>query len=839
MKKTTQHIGRKPHKAGRSPRMGSISRAGLWGLMLLGGLLLPSPAGADLKLQPDESHWEKEISKPEEFLTEEQLSTLSGQLLPQKPQVVVTVEQVDPPIILRADRIESDRNSKLNHFVGRLSISRGTEIITADRALWHDATNTAELAGNIKIVTPDFTIIAQRAVVNMDLRMAKIYDAQAFFPVRNYYFSGAVIERLGEKTLNIKNGTATTCDGPYPAWTIQADDLTVTEGGYATASGVSFNTRYAPIMAVPYFMFPVKNERQSGLLFPGVANSSRDGLTVGLPFFWASGENHDFTYTPVWRTERGLSNTLEGRYHFEHGQGIWQATYLNDHDPQRFYYRNDAKEQTARERYWVRAQNHWNFGEWDVNLNLDLASDPLYLAEFRSDFDGYYKSREAFSKSFGYTVNEYLDPLRSNTFFAQRTGYDTFFRGGVEYTDDLYSKDNHDTIQKLPSLQYNLVSRPLPKALGRGLGLSNLPRFSLEMRYDYFDRLSDTFSETDETGHRVRLNPSMFWSSPVGGFANFEMDADLDLTMYGLNGYRPHDRTVSGAREAARHDSREDRLTGSVTASLSTTLSKVYGGFGDAVAVRHQMSPTVSFSYVGAPNQSDLPYWDYYDRRLSRRTVKYGLLNTFVKKTPVVDDEGLESFDYFQFLKVGLWSSYEFKDNLEWAKKPEARYYSTDYFDRGAGPVELEVEAFFNPYLSARVVSGFDGRTGKVTSHDMSLKVSDKRGDSLTVTYDFDSPSTALGTRNFDDYEEIRADLALVFNDDWSADFSTRYDVRTGKGLESHARVMYRNQCYALGLLYSDTENDRRVGLVVDLLGFGSLNAGNQSLASAPEFFYR
>jgi len=774
-----------------------------------------------------------ENPEPGKVLAGGQMDTRSDPAAEPEDQVEITMVG-DPPIVIRANAIESDRNTQLNHFNGGVSITRGDEVITADRAVWNDATNTAEVAGNVKIVTPEFTMLAQRATINLDLQIAKIYDGRAFFPAQNYYLSGALIERLGEKTIHIKDGTATTCDGPNPAWTIEANSLTLTERGYATASGVSFKTSAAPVMALPYFVFPVKNERQSGLLFPSLANSSRDGFTIGLPIFWATGENHDLTYTPVWRSERGLSNTLEGRYRFENGKGIWQVTYLDDQDPQSYYYNNSSNRKEPSDRYWLRAQNSWRLGEWDVNLNLDLVSDPLYLAEFRNDLDGFFNSYRMFEQEFGYTVNEYLDSLRTNTLFAQKTNYDTFVRGTIEYTDNLYSEDNRDTIQRLPSLQYNLVSRPWPESLG--LGLSNLPRVSLGMNYDYFTRTSDEFSSTDETGHRVRINPSMNWSSPLAGLATLQLDGDLGLTMYAVDGYRISDSTAA-ARAAAQHDSRYNRLTGSMTASLSTTLGRIFeGGLGKAVATRHHITPTISYTYVETPeDQSDLPYWDPYDRRLPRRTVRYGLLNTFVSKTPVVDKTGQNAgFNYFQFLKIGLWSSYEFKNNLDWATKPYARYYTTDYFDRGAGPVELEIETFLNPYFSARLVSAFDGRTGKATSHDISFQAKDTRGDSLIVTYDFDSPTTSLGTRSsYQNYEELRADLSVVLNSEWAAAFSSRYDLRDGRSLETHARLSYQAQCYGIGLIYSDSDNDRRVGLVVDLLGLGSINYNAGGLTSS------
>ncbi|UQZ88649.1 hypothetical protein C4J81_05290 [Deltaproteobacteria bacterium Smac51] len=751
-------------------------------------------------------------------------------------QIEVLIEG-DTPIRVRADEIESDLDNHRNLFIGNVTIIRGGETLTAERALWQDGTNSVELSGSVKITTSEFVALAERAVVNLDLHLAKIYNGRAFFPEQNYYISGELIERVGEKTIQIKNGQATTCDGPEPSWTITADSLTVTEGGYATASGVAFNSKYMPLFYTPYFLFPVKNERQSGFLTPSIANSSRDGFSIGLPFFWATGENHDLTFIPVWRSDRGFSSTIEGRYRTDNGRGDWAVSYLSDNKPQHFTFNNTGQNKDTKDRYWLRGQNDWQVGDWDLHLDVDLVSDPLYLAEFRNDIDGFMASRNTFSQDFGRTLNEYLDPLRTNTFYAQKVDYDTYFRGALSYTDNLYSYDNRDTVQRLPSLYYAIVSRPLPESWGLFDGLINTPRFSLDTRYDYFYRTSDKNSETDEKGHRFQVNPSLSWSSPVGGLATLSLTGDLNFTLYSADGYRPY--YDSQDKRQAQHKNNYNRFEGEFEATLATTMSRVYGGGpGDSVATRHQITPTVSFNYVETPDQDEMPYWDTYDRRLSRRTVRYGLLNTFVSKTPLKDENGLDAgYDYFQFLKLGLWTSYEFADNLYWANNPRARYYTTDYFDRGAGPLEIDLEAYFNPYLSARILSAMDGRTAKFTSHDISLTLTDPRGDSLSVTYDYDSPTKAMGTREYQKYEELRGTLNINLTDEWSAGFYTRYDVQEGRNLESYASLRYQAQCYAVGLIYTDNENDRRVGLLVDLLGLGT-TSGAPSGLNAPRMTY-
>jgi lipopolysaccharide assembly outer membrane protein LptD (OstA) len=134
-----------------------------------------------------------------------------------------------------------------------------------------------------------------------------------------------------------------------------------------------------------------------------------------------------------------------------------------------------------------------------------------------------------------------------------------------------------------------------------------------------------------------------------------------------------------------------------------------------------------------------------------------------------------------------------------------------------------------------------DGRTGEFVSHDLGLQLQDPRGDSLGLAYDFESPKSksarflsASERREYEQYEEIRTDLGLVLNSEWRTDFSTRFDMQADRPLETYARLMYVAQCYALGVFYADNENDRRIGLVVDLLGFSSLNYDRPGLAAVP-----
>jgi LPS-assembly protein len=708
-------------------------------------------------------------------------------------------------------------------------MTRGEEEISGHRALWHEPTQTAEISGDVKMRTPDFTATAARAAVNMDLKLAKLYDGKAFFPEGHYYVQGDVIERQGEETLYVDEAVFTTCDGPEPSWRLKASELLINRGGLATASGVSFSNKWFPMFYAPYFAVPIKGERQTGFLVPSVSHSKRDGFYLATPFFWELAEDYDLTFTPVWRSNRGLALTLEGRYNLEVGQGVWLLTYLKDKQDNTYHYRSGSfNERNVKSLYWLRTQNSWNLSGWNLNLDIDLVSDPMFLYSFRNDIDGFNTSKGLFTKYFGRTINEELDPVRLSTFFAQKTEADTYFRGSLSYSENLYFEDNVGTIQNLPKLQYNIVSRPVGLDLSMPGSLGG-PRLSLDVQYDYFTRRNADRSYVTETGHRMIVNPSIFWNQDLGPYLNLKVDAGAKISAYMPQGFRPSEEG------RAIHRDFDQALSGDFNVELTTSLSRLYDfGPGDATSTLHQVTPVLAFEVVDAPShQAELPFFDMLDRRLTRQTFRYGLRNTITTKTPIMDPEGNVLYDdYRQIFKLGVYSSYEFADNLEWSEKAWARYYTTGYYERGVGPVDFELESHLGEGVSARLFSQLDARSGKFTRHEIAMNVNSKRGDYLGLIYDYDKPTKREGPSQYYNISQIRGDINLNLTNGWSTNLSTRYDFERKKELESYVTLNYAAQCYGVSLFFASTYDDNRVGLVFDLLGLGSIGTPTTRLSS-------
>lgn len=744
------------------------------------------------------------------------------------PRVRMVVSQNGPEVVIVADEMRYDEQTGRLDFIGNVVMTRGPEEITGNRALWHEPTQTAEIGGNVKMRTPDFVATASRAAVNMDLKLAKLYDGKAFFPKGHYYVQGDVIERQGEETIYVNEAVFTTCDGPDPSWRLLAKDLMINKGGMGTGTGVTFVNKWFNLFYTPYFAVPISGERQTGFLMPSVEHSTRDGVLLGTPFFWALAEDYDLTVTPVWRSKRGLAMTLEGRYNLNIGQGIWLVTYLKDKQDNIYSFRSPGQTiKNVRDLYWLRTQNSWNVSDWNLNLDLDLVSDPMYLYSFRSDIDGFSYSQSLFSRYFGRSLNEELDPVRQSTFYAQKTGDDTFFKGSLSYSDNLYLENNVGTLQNLPKLQYNIVSRPLEMGFTMPGSLAG-PRFSLEVQYDYYTRRNDDSNFITETGHRMTMAPSLFWNQDIGTIMNLKVDAGLRGIAYFPNGLRP---SQSG-RE--RHEEFERILSGNVNVELTTSLSRVYEfGLGDATHTQHEITPVLAFEMVKTPSQSKMPFFDMLDRRLSRQTFRYGLRNSITTKTPVNDAAGnLLYQSYKQIFKLGVYGSYDFANNIEWAEKSWARYYTTGYYDSGIGPFEFELESNLAEGVSTRLLSQLDGRTGLFTRHEISMNLFNRRGDSLGLIYDYDNPTLSRGPSRHNNVSQIRGDAVINFTGGWSANISSRYDFQRQRELESQFTLNYEAQCYGVSVFIASTYSDKRIGLVFNLLGLGSFGSPTASVAS-------
>ena len=75
--------------------------------------------------------------------------------------------------------------------------------------------------------------------------------------------------------ITLSDVSYTTCPEGANEWRIESSSLSIEEGSiWGEAVNTVLYVKDIPILYLPYFSFPVSDERQSGLLSPEIANST-------------------------------------------------------------------------------------------------------------------------------------------------------------------------------------------------------------------------------------------------------------------------------------------------------------------------------------------------------------------------------------------------------------------------------------------------------------------------------------------------------------------------------------------------------------------------------------
>ena len=375
-------------------------------------------------------------------------------------------ELAEQPIDITADQVVYEQERGLYEASGNVRIEQpGGRLMTADWLTVNQKTQIGIAVGNVTIRDGDDVVRAEFAAVDVRTLQAVATQASLDTPV-GLKVTGAAVERTGESTYRVEDGTFTACRCPpgkeREPWQVDIGEADIEVGGYAVARDVKFRILDIPVVYVPWLILPVKTERQTGFLVPSVGSTSRGGTEVELPFFWAARHDLNLLFRPQWIDKRGVKTAVELEYLLGES-GTWSGglAYLTnddevDDDP-------DKRFSSDRSAYWLDVDQPL---PWSLRFGADVTrvSDNNYPIDFEDLKD------EARNARF----------LHSSLFV---TGAERGFYTGVQATafDDLQSPNDVDRddflLRKLPDVHLQALSRQLgPLPLWAGL----------DARYTYF-----------------------------------------------------------------------------------------------------------------------------------------------------------------------------------------------------------------------------------------------------------------------------------------------------------------------------------------------------------------
>jgi LPS-assembly protein len=196
------------------------------------------------------------------------------------------------------------------HGEGEVQILYQDIDIRCDAADYNRSTGEVVATGNVVLDRGPSRFTADQAQFNINTKTGVFYNATAFIDPM-YTFTGREIEKLDETHYRIDRATFTTCqtDGK-PPWSLHVRKAKVEQEGLGHFSSSAMKVRGVPVFYMPYMVWPIKQERAPGLLFPRLGYSNTRGFNFGLPLYVPIGRSYDTTIFADYYTDGyfGLGN---------------------------------------------------------------------------------------------------------------------------------------------------------------------------------------------------------------------------------------------------------------------------------------------------------------------------------------------------------------------------------------------------------------------------------------------------------------------------------------------------------------------------------------------------
>lgn len=362
-------------------------------------------------------------------------------------------ERLEGPFRVVGDEIEYQADREAYVARGNVVITQEGRRLSADRVMFSDRTGMGIATGNVVITQGDDTLTSDLMQFSTENLQGVVFEGRLVSESSLFVMEGRELRKTGDKTYTFHDGRFTTCKCPDPEakdpWQLTAKKADLELEGYARARNAAFEILGVPVLWLPYVIYPLRTDRQTGFLFPEVGVSSRNGFEFGLPFFWAAREDLNVTVTPEVLTKRGFKPSAELDYVFgTRGSSTWYGTWISDREI------DESDPGTPFD------QNRWGASlehVMDLPLRSWLAADVTLISdnEMPFDFDDFDTFR---SDRF----------LHSRALAATRVGPADLF--GLELaligSDDLQNPDDQDRdnmlLQRLPELTWSTAPTSVP-----------------------------------------------------------------------------------------------------------------------------------------------------------------------------------------------------------------------------------------------------------------------------------------------------------------------------------------------------------------------------------------
>lgn len=704
--------------------------------------------------------------------------------------------------------------------------------IRADWARYDVEHGTIRARGNVYLLSGRDEITATSADLDLEAETGTFTDSTIFMAETHMYVTGQEVVKTGAFSYTLKKGWATACkpeEGKSPPWSFTSSMTKLTLDGMAQMTNAVFQVKDAPLAYTPYFTFPAKTKRESGLLFPEWSHSSRSGFGLVVPLFLNVSPSTDITLYPGYLSERGFQYGGEFRYvKGPASYGTFRLSYLRDdlEDGADLTdeYKNDGLIRRENNRYWLRGKANHDFGDHLTGrLDLDLVSDQDFLQEFKEGPMGFTASNRLFLDEFG-------RDLREETLFERESSLQLVkLWSNMVATGEVRTRQNtahdlqlvaEDGDAVLEEGEFIILPRPTSplQALPRLDFTGRIPLSTTRLSAAWESEYVNYWREDGVGAQRLDLHPKLISFLPRSGWLEGKVSGGVRETAYQMEAY---------GDSVWEKDRFQDRQAYDFTGNVATILLRDFA-LGNSDWLEHMVRPNLVYEYL--TRTEELPgfaetqtladntpgFFDSVDRLERRNWLTWQLNNYFTLG-------GADKKGDFWNRNLGLFKILQTYDLRQ--ENPES--LGVGAAERRYAWSDLRFEAAVSPVPNWAL--GYETNVsmyGKgVTRYELLNQYSLAGGHTVGLNYRYLQDSGMIAPYFFTDLGESSHDLIGSLGARLSETlFANAYLVKSfteEHTVESRISLVYQPACWMMELETSRTADDHRVMLIFSLDGVG------------------
>ncbi|MBP8051430.1 MAG: LPS assembly protein LptD [Aeromonas sp.] len=726
------------------------------------------------------------------------------------------------PVEVDADRLEAKQGGTAV-YQGDVKVRQGVRKFDSDYAELDQKSRDVIAIGNIYYNDGQITVTSDKTLKsNLDTKNSELEEGKYQVhgsPVRGS--ADRVTMTNNNQNITLEGAQYTTCPPGQEVWTLKAGSIDIDQAEvFGEAWNASLWLYDYPVFYFPYINFPIKDERKTGLLYPGYTQSSKNGMDITQPFYWNIAPNYDATITSRFMDRRGLMEQVEFRYMPDPAH-VGSLYFENLADDKQYDETPSLNEKLSDgHRYLLNARHTSRFADNAMRVSVD----------YTKVRDRDYNYFNDFSPKVGTQVENQLQQSLMAGYFQQNWNLNTEVR-----TYQILLASAQQPHELMPRINHNYYHQ------GNWYDLAwntEVTRFGYNNTQASAQNLGDAY-----TGTRVYTAPTL--TMPLIDEAGYYLDSQYKLMYTRYDQEVPDNMsstftkrfTPEGASGVTLDEGIITRTLPSFRLKGGMTFERNQDWFGGNA--NQTLEPEFQYLYVPYKDQDNIGVYDsttmrqdYYSLFSDRRYAGLDRISDSNRvsvgvTSRVYDDAGDER------IRLAVAQAFDFV-------APRVKLYPSESLATNTrSPLSFEGDAKINEQWFAHAGAQYDMDQSEISSANSALEYRrEKLISQLNYRFVRNANYDLSNTNQVADINQVGMLLTTPLNDQWHLYGGYYRDLDQGVNVDRKVGLKYDSCCWSINfnLEWVNTPDnvtmrptsERSLGIQFEMKGLGSVGTGSK-----------